>query len=1030
MTPLNPIASWHKESYDRLLNHTLPELLASRLPFSGYSVEPASPHTCQVHITISNGSGDVSVQYPIPKPDQNGVFKINGASLVIIPHVLQDDLASAEVQCVGERLFQYIEAQLGEAPENLPWDTSLLGVWMPLDQWVSEFFDLYAQVLDKTNWLAEQRHLRAVFLPNRQALIAPGHIGRVCPFETPEGPNIARVLRIAAGAAIQDGKIVILDESPEASLGVTACMIPLLEHDDPNRLLMGSNMMGQWLVPPDPEPALVQTGLEPQVPDFWCGRNLLTAFISWGGDTMEDGIVISESTAARLKTPHPAEPGDKISNRHGTKGVISRILPDDQMPHLADGTPVELIYSFMGVPGRLNFGQIREALWGRVAQVEGAPVIAPPFNAPGEDELRERMTKANLPGDGMETLVIRSTSDPSSNDVWVPLECKSTVGWVYWGKTAHLAVGKLMGGASASLSNARERGLQRQAELEYRVLRDAKAFENALETFSTRAAQDEATAGSSTSVQDLSNQVASGAVQQTEPPSPSFKILQERLAVAGIRAAFDGQSLTFELATSTGKTLLLAKPVRHPWLWEHEIGEIGVYESAAEYPPLVETHTRLARMMASSAPDSLVESAHAQLQKRVDDLFDALLTPKDLRFDARVQFSGRTLIAPGPEFSLDQVGLAEELCWRLFGPLVVRELGDEGAVIKRSGKAEKTLDEIMARSWVIINRAPSLTPTAVLAFHPVRIPEKVVRINPLICPWLNADFDGDQVAVFLPITPEGQREAGKRLSVSGHLARNPALIESLAPTKDAIWGLAWSSLSPEGRDAILEWVEVSMPEGYVTQVALEGALLSQLKERGVEAAIKTLERLAAYGFDVIKKSGASVSPFIGESLQLPPMPEEVAPASWQVYADQITEQIASRNDFKDPDLGVHLLMIKSRKKIPPPQVYTLLCATRGVVTGMGGEPEVVRNSFADGLTPDEMHACVVGSREGLARVVSQWENPEQHAQTSVGIQSFNVLARARRAARPGIVFARAAAIGEVDPLVDLDSRLFVGLRPK
>ena len=132
-------------------------------------------------------------------------------------------------------------------------------------------------------------------------------------------------------------------------------MIPLLEHDDPNRILMGANMMGQWIIPPDPEPALVQTGFEPDAPNFWCGRNLLTAFISWGGDTIEDGIVISESCAHRLGYPQPAEPGDKISNRHGSKGVISRIMPDNLMPHLPDGTPVELIYSFMGVPGRLNF---------------------------------------------------------------------------------------------------------------------------------------------------------------------------------------------------------------------------------------------------------------------------------------------------------------------------------------------------------------------------------------------------------------------------------------------------------------------------------------------------------------------------------------------------------------------------------------------------------------------------------------------------------------------------------------------------
>ena len=143
-----------------------------------------------------------------------------------------------------------------------------------------------------------------------------------------------------------------MDESPEATLGLSAVLIPFLEHNDPPRILMGANMMRQWLSPSapetapvncpkgmsrvaaSPEPALVQTGYEPDAPDFWCGRNLLTAFISWGGDTLRSGIVISESCAARLNFPYAVEPGDKISNRHGTKGVISRILPDDEMPIL------------------------------------------------------------------------------------------------------------------------------------------------------------------------------------------------------------------------------------------------------------------------------------------------------------------------------------------------------------------------------------------------------------------------------------------------------------------------------------------------------------------------------------------------------------------------------------------------------------------------------------------------------------------------------------------------------------------------
>jgi len=659
MTPKNLIPSWHKESYEKLLNHTLPDLLSSRLPLSGYGIEPAGPDTLKIKIALSNGNGDIEALFVIPQPDERGVFKIHGEQQVVIPYVMDDDVSTAEVHCVGERLYQHIDDQLGEAPDNLSWDETLLHAWVQLDHWVQEFFELYAQKLDQTNWLATQRHLRSVFLPDRDALNTPGHKGRVCPFETPEGPNIGRVLRIAAGAAISEGKIIVLDDTPAAGLGVTARMIPLLEHDDPNRILMGTNMMGQWITPPNPEPALVQTGFEPDVPDFWCGRNLLTAFISWGGDTIEDGIVISESCADRLGYPHPAEPGDKISNRHGSKGVISRIVPDNLMPHLQDGTPTELIYSFMGVPGRLNFAQVREAVWGRVARAEGTPVIAPPFNGPSGDELRRRMVKAGLPDGGMEKLVISDELKDALRVEGGTLELESTAGWVYWGKTVHTARSKLMGGTGAARQNARKSGLQRQAELEFRALRDAAAFETILETFNTRAAHER---------DELTEQVIVGPIQQSTSPSPGLQDIQVRLAAGGICLSLENESLSFRFDQPEGELLTLGKPVRHPWLWTHQLNEIGGFAELPEYARVVETNARLVRMLESTAPASLIDSTHRQLQDQVDDFFNALLGPKDLRFNARVQFSGRALIAPGPEYRLDQIGLPEErwhgVCFR------------------------------------------------------------------------------------------------------------------------------------------------------------------------------------------------------------------------------------------------------------------------------------------------------------------------------------------------------------------------------
>ena len=201
----------------------------------------------------------------------------------------------------------------------------------------------------------------------------------------PEGPNIGRVLTIAQGAEIREQRLVVVDDRPEATLGLSASAIPLLEHDDANRALMGANMLRQWVPQSTPEPALVQTGLEPDADDFWAGRNLLTAFVSWGADTFDDGILVSESCARRFDAPYALEPGDKLSNRHGTKGVVSRVLPDAQMPHLPDGTPVDLVYNFFGLHVRMNFGQVREAVLGTIARRRGEPVLAPPFGAPSAE---------------------------------------------------------------------------------------------------------------------------------------------------------------------------------------------------------------------------------------------------------------------------------------------------------------------------------------------------------------------------------------------------------------------------------------------------------------------------------------------------------------------------------------------------------------------------------------------------------------------------------------------------------------------
>lgn len=1011
---LTTAALWHKASFDTFLNERLPQLLAEHVPLIGYTVTATDEYSCEITVTLASSAGDVVVEYAnLPQPDNEGIFQVKGKRLVVVPYATSDDLEQAEIVCVGEQLETYLRKRLGRAPEDLVWDTALLKTWLPLDLWISEFFEkagplpdndwtTCVQPLDETNWLARQSHLRRLPILNRQYLFRPGHFGRTCPFETPEGPNIGRIVQIALGAEIRDGKLVIVDERPEATLGLEAAMIPLLEHDTPQRLLMGANMLRQWLIPPSPEPALVQSGNEPDAPDFWCGRNLLTAFLTWGEDTYEDGIVLSESCARRLSydREHPVEPGDKLSNRHGTKGVVSRILPDAEMPRLADGTPIELIFHFVG---QASFGQVREAVLSRVARAEGRPMLIPPFHAPTEQEIHARLAQVGLPEDGMERLV-----DGGSGKL---LDQASTVGWVYWGKLIHEARRKLQG--------ATGRG-QLINEYSYNALREAGAYETLREMFNTGATD---RAESNT----LDERLARGEIEQAGAPSPQLNALLRRLAAVGIRGELRENGLVFRLAEPEGVVLDLTEPVAHPWLRGHVLTRIGVSGgSRSVYQALVEANVRLGRMLSSSAPASLKQQAQAQLALRVRE-YCATLQP-GVQFETRVRFSGRAVVAPGRDLRLDQVGIAEELAWSLFRPLVARELPSE-KIQARDEEATRVLDEVMARSWVIIHRSPALTPQTFLAFHPVRNTDRVIRLHPLVCRFLQADFDGDQVAIFLPLTSEAQQEAGERLSVAGHLARTLDLLPDLLPNNEALWGLARLSLSEKGREEIARIIgKEVVPVGEIlTRAILAETCEHILQQEGITRTLGLLEELTRAGFASARGSGASLSPFAGSHFSLPSAPDEEDDSSaWSRYQQEVSEWLAASRDYTSLNIGPQLLAVKSGA-CGEIEHLTALLSTQGAVSDILGNRVPVRHGYRDGLQPTELYALAIGARESFAHIQNEWMELSQEIRKRERAQSFHVLARAMRAEQPELVFAHAASIGEIDPLTDIDSRLFAGL---
>ena len=446
-------APWHKISWDVFVQKGLPELLADRMSLAGYRVVSVDEYTCELHLVVQGGQEVVYKN--IPQPDEWGRFlseavlktrtafeklsnqppdasqnapyhryihpiclifyfcfraynnfktasKVDGFFRTVVPAPTEVDFERAEIRCVGEQVRDYIAERLENMPDMLE---ASVETWMPLGDWIHTFFteEPTSQYLQATNWQDMHVHLRRVTLipiigeadEGVANYYHPSHDGRVCPYCTPEGPNLARILEVAQGATIRNGKLVIEDDAPEKRLGIGASVVPFLEHNDTNRVLMGVNMMRQWIGAPGPdmqrdeqgvwhmyhaqydgkalesEPALVQTGCEPRDPYFWTGYNLLTAFMAWNGDAHEDALVISESAANRMMLPNRVAPGDKLSNRHGFKGVVSRIVKDEEMPKLSDGTPVELIVSVCGLPSRLNIGQVREAVAGRIAKAEG-----------------------------------------------------------------------------------------------------------------------------------------------------------------------------------------------------------------------------------------------------------------------------------------------------------------------------------------------------------------------------------------------------------------------------------------------------------------------------------------------------------------------------------------------------------------------------------------------------------------------------------------------------------------------------------
>lgn len=309
-------------------------------------------------------------------------------------------------------------------------------------------------------------------------------------------------------------------------------------------------------------------------------------------------------------------------------------------------------------------------------------------------------------------------------------------------------------------------------------------------------------------------------------------------------------------------------------------GRFGSSDLNELYRRVINRNNRLKKMLELKTPELILNNEKRMLQEAVNALIDNskldrpitnssgrvlkslsdILRGKQGRFrqnllGKRVDYSGRSVIVVGPELKLHQCGLPKIMALELFKPFVLRRLMELGHAqnIKQAKKmveAEKpvvwdALEDVIADKVVLLNRAPTLHRLSIQAFEPKLIEGKAIKIHPMVCPPFNADFDGDQMAVHLPLSPKAQAEA-RILMLSSNNILSPAHGRPLsAPTQDIVLGVYYltaDSNNPEaekGANKYFASVEEAIYAYEVGEVSLRAPIVVRIKKGGKTENIKT-----------------------------------------------------------------------------------------------------------------------------------------------------------------------------------------------
>ena len=257
------------------------------------------------------------------------------------------------------------------------------------------------------------------------------------------------------------------------------------------------------------------------------------------------------------------------------------------------------------------------------------------------------------------------------------------------------------------------------------------------------------------------------------------------------------------------------------------------------YRRIINRNNRLKRLLELGAPDIIVRNEKRMLQEAVDALIDNgrrgrpvtgpgnralkslsdMLKGKQGRFrqnllGKRVDYSGRSVIVVGPELKIYQCGLPKEMAIELFKPFVMKELVGRGTAhnIKSAKKMVErlqpevwdVLEDVIKEHPVMLNRAPTLHRLGIQAFEPVLVEGKAIKLHPLVCTAYNADFDGDQMAVHLPLSVEAQAECRFLLLSPNNLLKPSDGAPVTVPSQDMVLGIYYLTIEKENESAVVQ----------------------------------------------------------------------------------------------------------------------------------------------------------------------------------------------------------------------------------